>query len=545
MSDETRDSRQQVSSSAQGPCHFIWPLSKSRVPDEMNTSYGPRIDADRWDFHDGIDLPAAIGTPVHAMADGVVQRAGPADQGFGSTHVLLQVCDPTDGQHDLFLVYLHLDSIAKGVIPGAWVHQGDVIGAVGQEDATYPHLHFEFRKGGPEQRRSVHPLHYLPYPDTANFTQLRLDRCNFYLDNGNKRAVRLCFEALDRREGDLQAVDVELRGDGVEPRKLHVDFDDRDTIVSNKGDDRAFNENGIAVEGYQKSNLKGEGLSDLHYGVLVKDITPEYERVVLQVLDVKKGAPKSTEFSLPTLEADEQPVNSRGSFEEGEAFPPQGWELHVLPGNVCRPDEAAALHDKQGLLCQDLQSSQGPLIRAGLRFALPAGRVPVGSLQGTLIRAGLGFALPVSSPVRPMSWRLKADIRATELQMDKGLVIHPLAFLIDDDMVAAACLRKTGDDEYVAGVLIRSADGLFRERIDVNEGEIFRNRSVQWELDVVRLDTRQTTVVLRLDGNVVTRVNGDTTGVEPDTGCVGILHRHSGLQITLHVDQLRLTETLR
>ena len=31
------------------------------------------------------------------------------------------------------------------------------------------------------------------------------------------------------------------------------------------------------MEGYQKSNLKGEGLNDLHYGVLVKDITPEFE----------------------------------------------------------------------------------------------------------------------------------------------------------------------------------------------------------------------------------------------------------------------------
>ena len=97
MSNETRDSRHKVSSCAQSNSHFIWPLSKSPVPDEMNTSFGPRIDADRWDFHDGIDLPAAIGTPVHAMADGVVHRAGPADktgtgQGFGSTHVILQVC---------------------------------------------------------------------------------------------------------------------------------------------------------------------------------------------------------------------------------------------------------------------------------------------------------------------------------------------------------------------------------------------------------------------------------------------------------------------
>ncbi len=40
---------------------------------------------------------------------------------------------------------------------------------------------------------------------------------------------------------------------------------------------------------------------------------------------------------------------------------------------------------------------------------------------------GLCFALPVNRlPVRPMSWRLRADIRPAELQMDKGLVIHPL-----------------------------------------------------------------------------------------------------------------------
>jgi hypothetical protein len=71
-------------------------------------------------------------------------------------------------------------------------------------------------------------------------------------------------------------------------RKLHVDFDDRDTIVSDKGDEQAF-KNGIAVEGCQKSNLKGEGLSDLHYGVIVDDITPEFTCVKLQVVDVKHG----------------------------------------------------------------------------------------------------------------------------------------------------------------------------------------------------------------------------------------------------------------
>jgi hypothetical protein len=538
MSNETRDSDRKVSSSAQGTCHFIWPLGKSdTAPDEMNTSFGPRIDADRWDFHDGIDLPAPVGTPVHAMADGMVHRAGPADktgpgQGFGSTHVVLQVCDPTDGKDDLFLVYLHLDSIAEGVIPGAQVCQSDVIGTVGQENATYPHLHFEFGKDEPKEDNSVHPLHYLDYPNTDNFTQLHLDRCNFYRDNGDKRAVRLRFEALDWREGDLQGVDVELsdeeeEGEDIELRKLHVDFDDRATIVSDKGDEHAFNEKGIAVEGYQKSNLKGEGLSDLHYGVIVKDITPEFERVKLQVLDVKNAKSETAEFSLPTLKAGKKPVNSRAGFEDGETFPPPGWELNLLPGNVCQPDAAAALKDDRGLLCQDFQSLQGVLIRAGLRFALP---------------------VPDRRPDhRRMSWRLGADIQPAELQMSKGQVIHPFAFLAGDIFVAAACLRKIRSDKLVAGVLIRSADGLFRERINVKEkeGEIIPDGPVSWELDLLRVGTRQTTAVLRLKGNEVARINGDTTSVEPDSGCVGIMHRHSGLQITLHVDQLRLTEAPR
>jgi Peptidase family M23 len=386
MRNETGVSRDRPSSMVQRTCHFIWPLSNSSTPDEMNTSFGPRIDADRWDFHDGIDLPAPVGTPVHAMAAGVVHRAGPADttgpgQGFGSTHVLLRVVDPIDGQNDLFLVYLHLDSIAEGVISGAHVQQGDVIGTVGQEDATYPHLHFEFRKGEPKEDNSVHPLHYLDYPNTANVTQLRLDRCNFYRAGGDKRAVRLCFTVSDRREGDVQSVDVELRGGSVEPRQLHVDFDDRDTIASDKGDEAAFNDEGIAVEGYQKSNLKGDGLSDLHYGVLVKDLTPDFTGVTLRVADVEHGHPASAEFTLPALAAADKPVNSRVSFE-GQTFPPAGWNVQLRPGNVCQPDEVAALTGSRGLLCQDLQTSPGTLIRAGLRFALPAGRLPVRPCPG-------------------------------------------------------------------------------------------------------------------------------------------------------------------
>jgi peptidase M23-like protein len=520
MDNEAKDYGHHSSGCAQSHSHFIWPLSKSFVADEMNTSFGPRIDADRWDFHDGIDLPAAVGTPVHAMASGVVHRAGPADNGFGSTHVIIQVVDPTDGENDLFLVYLHLDSIAEGIIVGKEVARGDLIGAVGQEDATYPHLHMEFRKGGPEQARSVHPLHYLPYINKANFKKPRLDRTNFYSDNGSeKRAIRLFFEALDRREGDLQAVEVELRGDGGAARSLHVNFDDRETINSDKGDNQEF-KNGIAVEGYQKSNLKGDGLLDLHYGALVKDILPEDKFVKLNVLDVINGKLESAEFHLPELKAGEELVDSNIDFED-QIFPPSGWELNILSNNVCALNRIAPLSGSQDMLCQDNESSQGRLIRAGLSFSLPP---------------------------RRMSWRLEADLKPTELGMVKDQVIHPLAFLAGNNLVAAACLRKigaNGEGKFAAGVLIRSANGLFRERIDVIEGEISPGETFTWKLDLIRIGTRQTTAVLRFGNNVVARINGDTTRVEPDTGFAGILHRHSGLQITLSVDQLLLTEALR
>src|SRR5215211_5029025 len=94
--------------------NYIWPLSKSTTkPDEMNTSFGPRINKNKWDFHDGIDLPAPIGTKVYAMHDGIVHRAAPGGMDeFRSCHVILEVDDQDD---ELYLVYVHLHSIADGI----------------------------------------------------------------------------------------------------------------------------------------------------------------------------------------------------------------------------------------------------------------------------------------------------------------------------------------------------------------------------------------------------------------------------------------------
>jgi hypothetical protein len=504
---------------------FIWPLGHTSKPDEMNTSYGPRIDEDMWDFHDGIDLPASVGTEVHAVADGVIHRAGPANRtgpgmGFSSRHVVLRVIDPTDGEDDLFVVYLHLDRIAAGVVQGERVEQNDVLGAVGRDDATYPHLHFEFRKGDARERNSRHPLHYLPYVNTANVSTPTLDRCNFSGYVATLRTIRVRFDLSKRREGDVQRVDVQLRRpDGSHPKDVAVDFDDRSTIASSQGDQAAF-KNDVAIEGYQKSNLKGDNRIDLNYGVLVRNIGSEFTSARVQVTDTLGVHSVASEFNLPTLAANASAINSDVSFED-PVFPPQGWTVRSRTGNICQRDSAAKIIGLHGLLCQDVIGSPGGLVRAALRFALPVDR----------------------SPVPPMSWRLGAKLRAAQIPTEQGTVIYPLAFLAGNDLVAAMCLRRIHSGNLVAGVLVRAEDGMFREKINVTAGQITPADKHRWELELLRIGTRETTAVLRRnDTEEVARTNGDTTEVEPNRAYAGILHHHNNIETTLYLDELRLTE---
>jgi len=95
----------------------------------------------RWRAHEGIDYGANTGTPVRAVAEGTVVRAGWAG-GYGQ---LVEIRHP-DG---VVTRYGHLSRIAAGVKAGATVSQGDVVGAVGRTGlATGPHLHFELRVHG-------------------------------------------------------------------------------------------------------------------------------------------------------------------------------------------------------------------------------------------------------------------------------------------------------------------------------------------------------------------------------------------------------------
>ncbi|WP_390183589.1 M23 family metallopeptidase [Haloechinothrix salitolerans] len=89
----------------------------------------------RWGTtHYGIDVAAPIGTPIHAVEDGVVIEAGAAS-GFG----LWVRVQHEDGSVS---VYGHINSYY--VAEGQRVEAGQAIAEVGNRgQSTGPHLHFE------------------------------------------------------------------------------------------------------------------------------------------------------------------------------------------------------------------------------------------------------------------------------------------------------------------------------------------------------------------------------------------------------------------
>ncbi len=95
-----------------------------------------------WRLHQGTDIFAARGTPVRAPVDGRVRiRNG----GLGGLSVYVTGADGT------YYYLAHLAGIAPGLIDGATVRTGDVVGYVGDSGNArggMPHVHFEVHPGG-------------------------------------------------------------------------------------------------------------------------------------------------------------------------------------------------------------------------------------------------------------------------------------------------------------------------------------------------------------------------------------------------------------
>ena len=117
---------------------FIWPLNGYYT---ISSDYSDRISpiSGKSEMHNGIDIPAPIGTPIYAVADGTVDWAwtsSSAGNWMGIAH-----------GNGLYSVYMHMSAFA--VSSGTYVKQGQIIGYVGSTGwSTGAHLHLTFRLNG-------------------------------------------------------------------------------------------------------------------------------------------------------------------------------------------------------------------------------------------------------------------------------------------------------------------------------------------------------------------------------------------------------------
>ncbi len=96
-------------------------------------------------LHRAIDIQAPIGTPVLAAIDGRIEKL------FDSKRGGLTIYQRSaDGR--LILYYAHLQGYRRGLTEGQAVERGQVIatvGASGNADPAFPHLHFQILKTVP------------------------------------------------------------------------------------------------------------------------------------------------------------------------------------------------------------------------------------------------------------------------------------------------------------------------------------------------------------------------------------------------------------
>jgi hypothetical protein len=118
----------------------LWqPLPGARISSPYGWRIHPVLHARL--FHKGVDYEAAMGTPVIAAADGVVEDFG--RRGTYGNYIRIR------HSARLETAYAHLSGFWPALDIGMPVHRGDVIGYVGMTGvATGPHLYYELLVDG-------------------------------------------------------------------------------------------------------------------------------------------------------------------------------------------------------------------------------------------------------------------------------------------------------------------------------------------------------------------------------------------------------------
>ena len=174
---------------------YVFPVFGANA--KFSDDYGAPRAGTGW--HHGNDIFAPIGTPLLAVADGVLSKVGVNT--LGGNRLWLR-----DDLGNTYY-YAHLSGYAAGVADGVRVRAGAIIGFVGntgQAITTPPHLHFEVHPGDGE---SVDPYPYL-------------------LAWQRGTDVALAFTAATVARGQAPAVGAVLVGDEPPAQEIPADIGD-------------------------------------------------------------------------------------------------------------------------------------------------------------------------------------------------------------------------------------------------------------------------------------------------------------------------------
>jgi murein DD-endopeptidase MepM/ murein hydrolase activator NlpD len=110
------------------------PVAEGRISSPFGSRFHPILGYAR--MHNGVDWASPRGTPIMAAGDGTVEAAG-VHSGYGNRVELSHA-------NGYGTAYNHMARIASGIVPGAHVKLGQVIGFVGTTGlSTGPHVHYE------------------------------------------------------------------------------------------------------------------------------------------------------------------------------------------------------------------------------------------------------------------------------------------------------------------------------------------------------------------------------------------------------------------
>ncbi|MCL1789727.1 MAG: M23 family metallopeptidase, partial [Oscillospiraceae bacterium] len=123
---------------------FSFPVGEGfNISSHFGYREDPFSDNEEIDYHRGTDIAAPEGTPILAMAGGIVTVANSTDSWGGGWGFYVKIAH----NQTYSTLYAHCSRIA--VVDGQEVKQGEVIGYVGSTGrSTGAHLHFEMWKNG-------------------------------------------------------------------------------------------------------------------------------------------------------------------------------------------------------------------------------------------------------------------------------------------------------------------------------------------------------------------------------------------------------------